>query len=48
MARCQSVKSVKNNESGPYAQTDKERFPGYIAKEKSKLWKNTESGLPPV
>lgn len=43
-----SVKSVKNNESGPHAQSDKEWFPGYpgyIAKEKIKLW-NMESGLP--
>lgn len=41
-------KYVKNNEHGPYAQTDKEWFPGYIVKEKSKLWKNMDSGLPYV
>lgn len=40
-----SVKSVKNKESDPPVQIDKEWFPGYTAKDKSKLWKNIASGL---
>lgn len=42
------VKSVENNEPAPYVQTAKKLFPGYIAKEKSKLQKNRENALPCV